>query len=302
MAWLGKAPLMSGVVVRADTGIHVLAPDEYHADPCDTPSLSKSIIHLLCTSSPAHARAAHPRLNPLYARQEEQKFDLGTAAHALLLEGRDAVEVVHHGDWRTKDAKEQRDAARALGRIPLLVEHWDAVQAMVAATREQLEAVDATPGFFTDGKPEQTIVWEEDGVTCRALVDWLHDDLSAIDDYKTTSRSANPEGWTRSTLFSIGADVQAEFYTRGVRALTGITPTFRFVVQETQPPFALSVIALGPSVMELARKKVDYALSLWRSCLERDEWPAYGAQVCWASLPPWEESRWLEKEEREAAA
>lgn len=285
-------------------GIHTITAADYHADPCEQPSLSASMAHILCTQSPAHAKAKHPRLNPDYAREDEAKFDIGQASHALLLEGRNAVSVVGATDWRTKEAKLLRDEARAQGQIPLLTDQWREVQAMVASTREQLDRVVVDPPLFTDGKPELTLVWEDSGVTCRSRLDWLRDDMAAIDDYKSTSRSANPESWSR-TLFGIGADIQAAFYLRGLAAVAGAAVAgmaeFRWVVQETFPPYALSVMSLTPAALELADSKVEYALGVWRRCFETGEWPAYPTRVCYADLPGWMEAQWLEKEEREAA-
>lgn len=283
------------------TGIHNVPADTYHADQIDDdrPSLSASIASILCTQSPAHARAKHPRLNPDFKRTEEQKFDVGTAAHALFLEGRDAVHVVAALDWRTADAKHERDYAREMGKVPLLTSQWAEVQAMCAATREQLSAVDVDPPLFRDGNPEETLVWEEEGVLCRARLDWLRDDFAACDDFKTTSRSANPESWSR-TLFSIGADVQAAFYLRGLMAISG-DAVFRWCVQETFPPYALSVVTLAPGAMALAEAKVDHALKVWKECLETDTWPAYPTRVAYADAPPWEMTRWLERDGEVAA-
>jgi hypothetical protein len=275
---------------------------EYHRDPLERPSLSCSIAKILCTASPAHARYAHPKLNPDREVEGEEKFDIGTAAHALLLEGQAAVSIIDAPDWRTKAAQELRDAARADGLIPLLASKWADVQAMAAAAREQLAAHYADPPLFTDGRPEATLVWQEaGGVLCRARLDWLRDDFAAIDDLKTTSRSANPEQWSRS-LFSMGFDLQAAWYLRGLKAVAGVDAEFRFAVQEAFPPYALSVVGLGPDVLTLARKKIDYALDLWRKCLTDDDWPAYEQRVCYAELPAYEEARWLEKEEMEMAA
>jgi hypothetical protein len=141
-------------------------------------------------------------------------------------------------------------------------------------------------------------VWEDDGVLCRALIDWLRDDRATVDDYKTTAASAEPERWTR-TMFTIGSDLQAAFHVRGVRAVTGCEPVMRYVVQETYPPYALSVVSLGPDALCLAEKKVRYAINVWRECLRTDVWPAYPNRVCYAEMPPYEEARWLAKEERE---
>lgn len=274
---------------------------EYHADPCATPSLSSSIAHILCTRSPAHAWTAHPKLNPDFVREVDDKFDLGTAAHAAFLEGSyGGIEALDFPDFRTKDAKAARDIARADGKVPVLSKNVARVEAMVQAAHNQLDHHAARPGMFTDGQPEQTIIWNEGDVMCRARFDWLRDDLLTIDDYKTTSASANPESWGR-TLFGIGADIQAAFYLRGLRENTGAEATFRWAVQETYPPYALSVISLSPDVLALAEKKVDYAIGVWQRCLKADSWPAYPTEIAYPGLPSYEEFRWLEKEEREAA-
>jgi PDDEXK-like domain of unknown function (DUF3799) len=277
----------------------------YHADPCPAPSLSSSIAKLICLSSAAHARHAHPRLNPNAVAEEAEHFDIGTAAHAVLLEGEAAVTIVDANDWRTNAAKAARDAARAAGRCPLLAKTWTDVQAMVASAREQLAAqTDGGAQMFTDGQPEHVAVWLEDGLWCRARLDWLRQDPAArrwapwaIDDYKTTSNSANPDDWTRS-MFASGFDLQAAWYVRGVKAITGEEVTFRFAVQETYAPYALSVISLGPDALTLAEKKCLYALDVWRRGLRDHVWPTYAPRTCYASLPPWHEAWWLEKELR----
>lgn len=281
-------------------GFFSLSADQYHADPCGQPSLSASIARILSTSSPAHARVAHPRLNPDHARREDERFDIGTCAHALLLEGEAAIEVIDAPDWRTNAAKEAREAARQAGKIPLLANVLADVEAMVTATRAQLDAIEADPPLFRDGKAEQTAVWEEDGVLCRARLDWLRDDYRAVDDFKSTSRTANPEQWSR-TVFSAGYDIQASFYLRGLRAITGAEAEFRFVVAETYPPYALSVVALAPDALALADAKVERAIATWRRCTESGEWPAYPTRVCYAELAPWMETQWLEAEQRRAA-
>lgn len=276
-------------------GIHTIPAAEYHSDPCSQPSLSASIANIILNASPAHARSAHPRLNPNFVRKEESKYDTGTVAHALLLQGEDVAVVCDYDNWKTHASQDERDAARAAGQVPLLAKDWSKVREMVHAVQEQLADHHARPHLFFAGKPEQAMVWEEDGVTCRALIDWLHDDFSACDDLKSTARSANPEAWSR-TMWSTGGPTQAAFYIRGVKALTGLEPEFRFCVVETSQPYALSVISLSPDALALAEAKVERAIKTWRQCMETDRWPAYTTRVAYAEAPPWEESRWLEAE------
>jgi hypothetical protein len=280
-------------------GVYDLSSDQYHADELgDTPTLSASLANVLLTASPAHAKAAHPKLNPQYERKAEDRFDVGIAAHKLLLEGESAVEVCLFDNWRLKAAQEQRDLARAHGRIPLLAHEADKVEAMVAALRERLTVLPIRPALFTEGKPEQTVVWDEGGIACRARLDWLHDTYAAVDDLKTTSRSASPESFSK-TLYTMGYHVQARLYQRAVQAVTGILPEFRFVVAETSAPYAVSVFSLAPAGVALADTQIDYVLSLWKRCLETDSWPAYPDRICYAEPPGWAESQWLEREYRE---
>ena len=281
------------------TDILDIPADTYHADT-DGPSLSASIASILVTRSPLHAWTAHPKLNPAFVRDEDPKFDVGRVAHAVILEGADIVYVVHADTWRTNDAKEARKYARGIGKVPLLAHQLADVQAMVAAVQPQLDAHNALPALFTDGKPEQTLTWDDDGVRCKARLDWLRDDHATIDDLKTTSRSANPDAYSRN-LYDVGGDVQAAFYLRGVEKVTGKRPEFRWVIVETAPPYALSVVSPGPDVLALGAAKVDRALETWKRCLDLNEWPGYPVDVCYADMPPWEESRWLERDAREAA-
>jgi hypothetical protein len=282
---------------------------DYHEDnTADGPTLSSSIANILVTSSPAHARAAHPRLNENFERKTEDKFDLGTVVHALLLQGLNVMDVLAFPDYKTNAAKEARDQARAHGRIPILTKDAHRVTEMVNAVAAHLADFQADPIPLTNGKPEQTIVWEEQGVMCRARIDWLHDDMSAIDDLKTTSRSANPDAWSRN-LYAYGCDVQAAFYLRGLNQIVdpasagvGYGTQWRWLVVETTPPYALSVVTPGPDVLALADAKVDYALATWKRCLETDTWPGYPRRVATAELPAWEESRWLAREAAEEFA
>lgn len=279
-------------------GIYEMSMAEYLADPCPEPSLSSHVAHALIAESPRHAAFGHPRLNPRPVAEEDEKFDIGTAAHALLLEQDEAaVVVVDAPDWRTKAAKELRAAVRAEGRTPLLAHQHAHVCAMVTALRAQLAEHAERPEPFTDGQPERVLIWREGPVWCRARLDWLHDDAPIIDDYKTTG-DANPETWGRRQVYDLGYDLQAAFHARGLEVVTGtaMSARFRWVVQEIAPPYAMSVCALSPEAALLAEKKRRFAVQLWLACLETGRWPGYPDHTCYLALPSYEESRWLARE------
>lgn len=279
-----------------------ISSTDYHDEIglADQPCLSKSTCHTLITSSPAHAKAAHPKLSPRFARTEEDKFDVGNAAHQLVLEGDAGVWVVNEDSWRSGNAKEAKAYARSMGKIPLLSKYWDAVQEMAEAIWEQLPFFD-TPGLFTAGKPEQTIVWVENGVTWKARLDWLKDDLSACHDLKTTGRSASPEAWSKS-MVGIGADLQHVIYRRGMKAVYGVDIPLTFVVVETSAPYAMCTFELSPAAIALAEQKVDFAAETWKRCLAADSWPAYPTKVVHVEPAAWAENQWFERTYRDEVA
>lgn len=277
---------------------------QYHADQlCETPSLSSSIIKVLINETPQHAFTQHPRLNPNFERDEDDKFVIGNVAHSVMLNDFKALAVLQFDDYRTKDAKSARENAKARGLIPILEKNMDRVHAMIEAGRMQLaEHLDASAAF-TAGHPEQTIVWREDHdgqtVWFRARLDWLSDDRKFFDDYKTTE-CADPDTWQR-VVDSVGHDIQAAFYRRGIRAVFGIRqPKMRFIVQETSEPYALSVVDLTPEYFELAERRIDAAIKKWCWCRKNGQWPGYSARTCTLAPKTWSETRQMEKEVRDA--
>ncbi len=282
-----------------EPGIYQIDATTYHLDDigADAPMLSASIAAILMRQSPLHAHAAHPKLGG-FPQEESETFDLGTAAHAMILEGTEAnYAIVEANDWRTNAAKEQRDQARAAGMVPLLRRQLDNVRQMARMVRSNLAQFEESPAPLTAGKPEQTLVWCDGGVWCKARVDWLHDDMTTIDDLKTGAVSAKPDAWTR-TIYGRGGDLQAAFYQRGLSIIMGHeAPLFRWIVAENTYPYATSVVSLSPEGLAHAHDQVEQAIQLWRRCLMSDKWPGYPTRTCYVDPPAWLLSQWMESQE-----
>jgi hypothetical protein len=279
--------------IVTEPGIYDIPEAQYHgAEITPTPALSKSIMNTLLTKSAAHAWLCHPALNPNHEECDEAKFDIGTTAHSMLLEGVDKVFIVDADSWRTKEAKAQRDEARLNGLIPLLSKDYASVAAMVEAAKIQLrESELAIQDLPKEGKSEQSFVWEEDGLWCKARPDWMPHDGSYILDYKTTGLSANPENIARHIL-NMGYEIQDAFYRRGARVLLGDEVPFFFFFQETSEPYLGSLICLPPDFAALGESKVERGISLWRKCLALNEWPGYPQIVVYPELPAYAQIQW----------
>lgn len=281
-----------------EPGVYDISESDYDADNlCAVPTLRSSLIKILETDNltPRHVWHAHPRLNPAFVAEHSDTFDIGKACHELVLKGDAArITVVNAGDWRTKDAQAFRRAARAEGKLPLLVDQAARAAHMERAVRQQMRDLkDGAANAFSDGRPEMTLLWPEEDLWCRVRLDWLPNKSRMFWDFKSTDRSAEPESWCRRSMVQLGFDIQAAFYLRGIRAVLGYEDAqFGFIVAEQSEPFGVSAIGVPPAVIANADKKIDRALSIWARCLATNEWPAYDRSIYWgAEVPAWDAAR-----------
>jgi len=269
-------------------GIYTLTAEQYHADPAPTASLSSSVASILLDQSPLHAWLAHPRLNHSYVREDaNSRFDLGSAAHMMLLERReDKIVRVQADDWRTKAAKEARDAAQANGQYAVLERQFADIVAMCAAAQDYMLTTELGDLLAT-GDPERTLLWQEGNLWYRARPDMMSKDRRIILDYKSTA-SAAPD-FIAKQLDRMGYDLQSEFYTRGLAAVTGREDTVLvFLFQEITPPYACSLIALSNAYRAVGQAKVARAMEIWHTCVKTNNWPGYTNQILYCEPRPWE--------------
>lgn len=283
-------------------GIYSLPMEAYLADPCPMPSASAGLLQTLLTKSALHAKYAHPKLSPDYQPKNSDAFDLGTTAHDLVLEGGTAkICVIDPQEYRSKPTKanpegtipkgwtndamrEARDTARANGLTPILPWDYAEVKKMAVIAREFMRDCEIGP-LIAMADAEQTMLWQEDGFWFRARPDlWSKDRLTLVN-YKT-SESAEPSAFIRR-MPSLGYDLSAAFYERGARALGHQSEEF-FIVQETTPPYSCSLVGLDPAYKEIAAKKLDYAMELWKNALSADRWNAYPLRTVYATPTPWQ--------------
>lgn len=274
-------------------GVYKISAKEYHKDPCPLPSLSRSTIEDLLFKSPAHAKFAHPRLNPNFKEDHDRKFDLGTAGHEILLEGGENICVIEAQDWRKKDTQEAREIALKEGKSPLLTKQYQQAVDMVSVAEKAIRGCKelGITNLRSDGESELSYVWQEGETWLRARPDWISKDRKLILDYKTTDASANPSDWARMAI-NMGYDIQTALYLRGVDALEKSSPKFVFLVQETEEPYLCSFIGLPPEFLAMGVSKVDYGIFLWRQCMASGDWPGYPSKVCWINPPPWALASW----------
>lgn len=242
---------------------------EYHAHP----ALGSTSLKTLATRTPAHYQ--HEQANPRHT----DAFDLGTAAHSLILEGDTTnLDIIEANNWLTKDAKTAKAASHAAGRIPLLTKDYQQIQAM----HDAVMAHPTARTLLTGHRPEASVFWEEDGLELKCRPDaWQ---AHTIADLKTT-RTADPNEFGR-TAADFGYHQSAAHYIDGVKAATGETLPFLFILVEKTAPYLVSVVELDEDALDLGRQLNDRAKRIYRECTETGRWPGYPTPEP-VSLPMW---------------
>lgn len=289
---------MPGAAVTVPGIYDAMTHETYHADPVPGGSLSSTGARkLIEPSCPAKFRwwETHDQPNTPH-------FDMGHAAHKLVLGTGPELVAVDAPDWRTKAAKEERAAAHERGAVPLLAKDMETVEDMALALAEHPQAGALfRPGT---GRAEQSAFWRDPvfGVWRRCRYDWLPDHPGGrliIPDYKTCN-SADPTALGKA-MVQHGYDQQAAYYLDPLGPLGLADPrdaVFLFVFQEKVPPYVVTICQ--PDVVALRRgaDRNRLALATYAECKRSGVWPGYVDEVINLPLPVWVENEYETQKEQ----
>ena len=286
--------------------IESMSFSDYLADPAPQPSLTSSIARELNSTAPAAVRHRTTRLNPAAVTFQSEKFDIGTAAHALFVGGGEPIVEIDHTDYRKQAAKDERDAAYAAGHTPILAHQMVHVRAMVGALRTWMVGSDVVMNVIGTQNTvnEATIIWKHEGIHCRCRPDILYWNgkpdfqRAAVIHYKTTNITINRNSLARYAA-TLGWQVIHEHYRLGVKALTGIEPDQYFLVQETEPPYLPMLVELDSAFVEYGEMDHEHAVKTWRTCLTTGKWPGHRPDVMTIEAPAYLDRDFREREPEE---
>jgi hypothetical protein len=284
-----------------EPGVYELGDADYFADPVPGGSLSSSGARLLLPPS-CPARYAYQRQHPPTPKPE---YDLGHAAHRLMLGVGPELVVVEAADWRTKAARQARDDAHVAGRVPLLVAQHEQVRSMFAALRQHPIAAELLdPDTMA---AEQSLFWLdlEHKIWRRARLDAMSrpdpDRPPVVVDYKSC-RSADI-GHIRRAMWDYGYAAQADWYLDGAATLdqTYDGTSFYFVFQEVAAPYLVTVVEPDADALAIGRQRNREAIEVYRECTETGHWYGHTGtdEIPLVGLPAWVERQHTTTDEHE---
>jgi hypothetical protein len=293
--------------IAIEVGFVAITSDEYHSNK---EAVGHSALVKILTS-PAHFNEA--QINPpepSAAMELGTAFhaallepDVFAAKYAVIEEAKLAGALVSLDDYKAAAAtlgitvgKMRKDELRAAiqaqndprfkfredvmadlygGKSILSAGDMSAVRAMAAS----LMAHRGAAGLLAKGMAEMSGFWvdQETGIMCKFRPDWIAQDaegryIGMVDAKK--ARSASKDAFQRA-ITNFGYDVQAAFYTDGMKALTGRTVPFYFAPVEDAAPYAAAVYKASDEMIAHGRAKYRAALQLLKWCRENGSWPSY---------------------------
>lgn len=276
-----------------------MSEDEYHGqgeyEEFRTAEFSSSAAKAMLES------AAHYDWEYNQGHSKRSKaMDIGTATHALVLEGRDITalwpdELTTPSGRRSsgKDAQEWEAAQEASGLIIVSKAEKQAIKVMADKV---LMHPDCGPALEQSGNAEASMfgTCPETGLRLRGRFDFLPEARPIALDLKT-AQNASLKGFTRA-IEDRSYDVQWGHYIdlAGIVGLDYVRDML-FIVVENVPPFNVNVIKLDEDWKEMGLYRAKHARSRLLECLESGEWPGYPPGVKTASPPPWAVNRYQDE-------
>lgn len=213
---------------------------------------------------------------------------IGRIAHRAILEP-DKFEAEFANAYAVKPAdmkfststgKAWRDEMTEQGREIITSEQED----FLAGAIKSIAAHPIAKEMLAAGKAEQSVVWEYNGIRCKARPDWITAGDTIVD-LKTT-RDASPREFHRS-ICDLKYYRQAAFYLDALNSLGVPVKHFCILAIEKDPPYLLSCHHISPEWIEIGREEYTRLLGRLVECKRTNYWPGYEEILHTAFPPDW---------------
>jgi exodeoxyribonuclease VIII len=232
--------------------------EEYHAGE----GISKSLL------DEAHRSLAHYLARLAEPEEPTPAMTIGSAVHALILEGEKAFEPFLSLPEFKQTTK---TGVKAL--------------ASVRGMAEAFKAHPTAPRIIEEGEAELSLYWEDadTGLLLKARPDWLRPD-GVVLDLKTTS-DAREEDFTW-TIYKYRYDVQFAMIADGMAANGLAFDRGLIVAIEKEAPYCLAIYALTDEAIEHGRKLYKEDLQLIKAYQDKKvPWTGYPYEIKPIGLP-----------------
>jgi len=256
----------SSILVDASILIHEPA-DVYHAKR--DKYLSSHQLAEFCRNPLLY----HKKQLGLVQEEARPAYLIGQAAHALVLEGREAYE-----DRYAFGGPVNPKTGEPFGTRTKAFEEWAAAKGKPVLTHEQMALIENlsaavyahehAAALLDDGVPEGVIRADYIGTACQARFDWVSPQRGIVD-----LKTCDTLDYLQLDARSYGYVHQLAFYRSLLTCASGTVLPVYLVAVEKREPFRCGVWRMGEGVLGIAQKDNEDAIERLKVCREQDRWP-----------------------------
>ena len=285
-------------------GVYLDLPAEiYHGTPTPEFPASCGFITQMEGTDGSPAKAWYESaLNPSFIPKNSKAFDIGTAAHLILLENdrwQSACSFIDADDYRTKLAQEARDRAYKNGQTPLLPKDVALIMNMRDAFYNRLPglpfatapdfagrvlgACDAEISVFArDETVGKNGIWTK----CRPDGRYIGDESDVLVDYKTMATGGLE--LDRYAITKMGWHRRAAWYIDTYKAATGRDSEYWFLGQSKDAPHFCKGIKVDEESIQWGRRLNQVSKRNFAKCLDTGRWPSGVEKPITVKIPDFE--------------
>lgn len=230
----------------------------------------------------------------LEGKQKERttSLSIGTAVHLCLLEPHKKHLIKNLLDEGFEDRKKWQAIRKLESDNPenhyFVDKEIDQIQAMCTSVKLHSKALE----LYASGTwNEVSLFWKDPvhGYDCKGRADTLNLDAGYVVDLKTTK---DAKGFMKECV-DYSYHVQAAFYLRGLKEITGKDFTWYWVAVDSNSPHFCYVYKASTETLMIGDKVVDDYMNRLAVCTEEDVWPIGNEEVIEGNLPEWYKTRVL---------
>lgn len=215
-------------------------------------------------------------ISGLYQEPEKMEYAIGTAAHKLILEGKEAFDAAYTIAY---DAPINEKTGKPYGTDTKKYQEWLALQDKNVISIEDFEEIAAmnknvidhpiAPEILRPGGVAEGVVRAElEGVPCQIRMDYFHPDVGIID--LKTCRDITFFEYDMRNLSYI---FQFAFYRMVLRAASGSDYPFYALAVDKTPFHICGIWQIPDAEIEIAERINLAAIRRFRECRETNKWP-----------------------------
>ena len=205
--------------------------------------------------------------------RDSPAYLVGRAAHARIVEGRDAYEAAFAlgGPINPKTDKPYGSAtkafaewAQAQGKPVLSHDQVELIEQMASGVAMNSEAVD----LLLYGRSEGVVRADYCGTPCQIRIDWTHPHRGIVD-----LKTCDELTWFEADARRYRYPSQMAFYQSVLAEVLGEHVPVHIVAVEKREPFRCGVWRVSDDTLAIAQRENEAAIRRLVACRERDHWP-----------------------------